>query len=127
MASSEQPNLWVTQGDELLLCGIRCNQCGSTQFPPQPYGCEACGADGSCLEEVRISSKGTLRAYTTVHLDQKLQTPFQVAEVQTEASQLVRGRLEFPQAELGSLVQGAVREIEGTQRFVFVPAVEGKN
>ncbi|MEM9624038.1 MAG: hypothetical protein AAF993_20535, partial [Pseudomonadota bacterium] len=92
--------------------------------PPQPYGCEACGADPGQLQEKFFLAEGELRTYTTVHLDQKLATPFQVAEVQTAASQPVRGRLEFPQAEQGSLVRGAIRETEGKAQFVFV-SVEG--
>lgn len=121
MAGSEKPGLWQTKGDKILLRGVECRRCGSIQFPPQPYGCEACGADASQLQEKLILAEGELRTFTTVHLDQKLATPFQVAEVQTEASQPIRGRLEFPQAKQGALVRGAIREIEGKEQFVFVP------
>lgn len=126
MSDSEKPSLWEQKENELLLRGVECRLCGSIQFPPQLYGCEACGADESWLREKLIPAEGTLRTCTTVHLDQKLETPFQVAEVQTEASQPVRGRLEFPHAKLGSVVRGLIREIEGKERFVFV-SKEGGN
>lgn len=126
MSGTEKPGLWEARGGELLLRGIECGVCGSVQFPPQPYGCEACGADPGQLREKLFAAQGTLRTYTTVHHDQKLATPFQVAEVQTAASQPVRGRLEFPHAEPGSPVRGAIREIEGKERFVFVPLEDGK-
>ncbi len=127
MAEAEKPGLWVLQDNEVLLRGTLCKACGSLQFPPQPYGCEACGADASLLEDHVFSSRGTLRTYTTVHLDQKLETPFQVAEVQTEASQLVRGRLECSEATSGVMLEGEIRDIDGEARFVFVPVREGGN
>lgn len=121
-----KPGLWLEQGDALFLRGVQCKHCGCVQFPPQPYGCEACGADAQNLEEYLLPARGTLRVYTAVHHDQKLETPFQVAEVNTEASQPVRGRLEFPDATPGALVEGVLREIEGRERFVFVQSTEGE-
>ncbi len=105
-----------------MLRGVRCGACASVQFPPQPYGCEACGAAPQYLSEALIPARGTLHTLTTVHVDQKLTTPFRVAEIKTEADQFVRGRLDDSDAVVGGLVQGVVRQVEGTERVVFVPA-----
>jgi uncharacterized OB-fold protein len=123
--TEENPELWVEQDGAILLRGVRCDQCGSVLFPPQHYGCEACGADETHLAEALISSDGKLRSFTTVFVHQKLETPYQVAEVETAARQLVRGRLVHPDPKLGDQVTGVVGISGETVDFVFKPQAEG--
>ncbi len=106
----------------MLLKGVRCKNCGSILFPPQPYGCEACGADGASLEDFEFSSRGTLHSFTTVYVHSKIETPYQVAEVQTAARQYVRARLEHPDPRVGDDVTGSVRMTGDIAQFVFAPA-----
>lgn len=119
---SDREDLWIEKGSEIFLRGVRCSNCESVLFPPQPYGCEACGADGGALENVEISSLGTLHSFTTVYVHPKIETPYQVAEVQTEARQYVRARLDHPRPQVGEDVVGSIRTIDGAAQFVFVPA-----
>ncbi len=117
---SEKRELWVEQSGVIFLRGVKCDRCGSVLFPPQAYGCEACGADETHLREFLFPSSGTLNSFTTVHVHPKLETPYKVAEVKTEARQLVRGRLEHEHPSVGEAVMGAVEVIDGTPQFIFV-------
>ncbi len=49
-----------------VLKGRRCG-CGYTFFPPQDYGCEACGAGPDTLSPVDLSGRGVLESFVTVH------------------------------------------------------------
>lgn len=117
----EQDNLWIEKGGEIFLRGVRCRNCGSILFPPQSYGCEACGAEGGSLETVEFSSQGTLYSFTTVYVHPKIETAYQVAEVQTEARQHVRARLDHPDPHVGDSVVGRIQTIDDAAQFVFVP------
>lgn len=44
------------------LNGQRCGDCGVLFFPPNPYGCEFCGAPPEQLVPAKIAGRGTLRA-----------------------------------------------------------------
>ena len=119
---SDHEDLWIEKGGEIFWRGVRCRNCGSVLFPPQPYGCEACGAEGSSLEAVEFLSRGTLHSFTTVYVHPKIETPYQVAEVQTEARQCVRARLDHPDPRVGENVVGSIQTIDDSAEFVFVPA-----
>ena len=122
--TEDNQELWVEQDDVILLRGVRCDECGSVLFPPQHYGCEACGADETHLAEALVPSEGKLRSFTTVYVHQKLETPYQVAEVETAVRQLVRGRLEHPDPKLGDMVTGRIQTIGEAPGFVFVPQAD---
>ena len=49
---------------------MKCASCGYVAFPRQPYGCEKCGAAGTALSNIELSSNGTLASYATVHMHQ---------------------------------------------------------
>lgn len=119
---SDREELWIEKGGEIFIRGVRCTNCESVLFPPQPYGCEACGADGSFLESFEFLSQGTLHSFTTVYVHPKIETPYQVAEVQTEARQYVRARLDDPDPQVGKNVVGCIQIIDEDAQFVFVPA-----
>lgn len=119
---SDREDLWIEKGSEIFLRGVRCSNCGSILFPPQPYGCEACGAEGGSLEDFEFSSQGTLHSFTTVYVHPKIETPYQVAEVQTEARQYVRARLDHPDPQVGDAVIGCIQiNDDDDAQFVFVP------
>lgn len=120
----DEQALWEDRGGTIMLRGVKCDQCGNVLFPPQHYGCEACGADETHLEEAVFASEGTLDTFTTVHVHHRLATPFKVAEVRTAASQPVRARLEHSDPKRGDAVVGCVQLIDGTPCFVFVPRAE---
>jgi uncharacterized OB-fold protein len=50
---------------EQRLMGSRCSSCGALHLPPRPL-CPAC--HGEELEWVEMSGRGTLRAFTTIHI-----------------------------------------------------------
>ena len=119
---SDREDLWIDKGGEIVLRGVRCGNCESILFPPQPYGCEACGAEGKFLKDVMFSSKGILHSFTTVYVHPKIRTPYQVAEVQTQARQYVRARLDHPNPKVGEDVVGRIQTIDDDAQFVFAPA-----
>jgi uncharacterized OB-fold protein len=73
---------------------------------------------------VPVPSGGKISTFTTVYLHQALKTPYNVAEVLTEAGPVVRGRLESPDPQIGDPVVGSVEIIDDEPRFVFVPQSE---
>lgn len=51
-------------GDEAYLVASKCRSCGYIAFPPNPI-CAACFKDGT-MEELALSRRGTLYAFTTI-------------------------------------------------------------
>lgn len=79
-----QPELYSANAETTpALNGGRCQACGYVFFPPQHYGCEACGAPPEKLEPVSIRGSGTLHSFATVHLHQSksIETPFTVGVI----------------------------------------------
>jgi uncharacterized OB-fold protein len=58
---------WFTAGDDPRLLGHRCASCGSFFFPKIAGECRNPGCDGTELEEVPLSNRGTVWSYTTNH------------------------------------------------------------
>ena len=121
---SEESALWVEQGGEVLLRGTRCNECEGLFFPPQTYGCEACGAPDTSLREDLFIPSGNLVSFTTVHLNDNATTPYQLCEVMSVARQPIRARLEHASPNIGDSVLGALREYDDKLQFVFVPEIK---
>lgn len=88
--------LFTSGGDDRpRLRATRCDVCGTRYFPPQRFGCEACGADGDALADELIEGWGTVHASTTVHHHPfGLPVPFAVAEILLDAGPTVRGLLD---------------------------------
>ena len=65
------------------LAATRCPACGRLATPPEPYGCEGCGAPAATLEPIELAATGSVRATATVHRHHKPDpaTPFTVVEV----------------------------------------------
>lgn len=47
--------------------GHQCRRCDRRAFPPDPYGCERCGADASQLDSVGLPPTGVVHAVAQVH------------------------------------------------------------
>lgn len=67
----------------ITLLGHRCRRCDRRAFPPDPYGCEGCGADADQLDPVDLRPAGVIHALATVHRHHRElpATPFTVATI----------------------------------------------
>jgi uncharacterized OB-fold protein len=81
-----------------FLNGGRCRACGYVFFPPQRYGCEACGAPPEKLDPTQLSGCGRLHSYATVHLYQgkDLEAPFTVGLIVLDDGPAIRSLLTKP-------------------------------
>ena len=84
--------LFLENPNGLLLCGQKCAACSTLSFPPNPYGCETCGAPASKLSEHPLEARGRLHAFATTHLAPRndLAAPFTVAVVALDAGPVIR-------------------------------------
>ncbi|HUY27402.1 MAG TPA: OB-fold domain-containing protein [Candidatus Binataceae bacterium] len=81
-------------GDPVIYAG-KCAACGYVFFPPQRYGCEACGALPERLETAPMPARGRLHSYATVHLYQgkDLAAPFVIGVVVLNGGPAIRATL----------------------------------
>jgi uncharacterized OB-fold protein len=121
--AEERDRPWSEEDGTPAVRGVRCGACGATLFPPQRYGCTACGARGEQLAPVAIPATGTLHAYAMVHRHQSHPTPYLIGEVVLDAGPMVRSLL-APELSprIGQRVRGVVRD-DG-QALVFTGAQE---
>lgn len=77
------------------LDATRCGTCGRVATPPEPYGCERCGALAATLDAVTLAATGTVRSAATVHRHHKPDpaTPFTVVEVLIDGGPALKGLL----------------------------------
>jgi uncharacterized OB-fold protein len=89
------PGLYPASGEHPPLLGQRCTGCGRVAFPPNPYGCEACGAEPAALEPRELAGAGELAAFATVHLHagKGIDAPFTVGLVVLDDGPAVRATL----------------------------------
>lgn len=111
-----EPTLYSAEAS-VALHGRRCSACGHVFFPPQDYGCEACGAGPEHLEIEDISASGNLIASAAV-LRHPL-APFTLGTVVLDSGPAVRVVVEGPGLGLlpGTRMRGALvatGENEGT-------------
>jgi len=64
-------------------------------FPPQRYGCEACGAPPDQLEPATLGGRGLLHSFATVHLHQGkgIEAPFTVGVIVLDDGPAIRSIL----------------------------------
>lgn len=101
-AAAAQPELYSSQTrDEPALNGARCRACGYVFFPPQPYGCDSCGATPDQVEKFALRGRGTLHAFATVHLHQgrDIQAPFTIGLIVLDDGPAIRVTLDAPTDE----------------------------
>lgn len=96
----------------------RCGRCGLITTPPEPFGCEQCGAPASDAVAAEIEPVGTVTSFATVHRHHRSepQTPFTVLAVRLDAGPALKGVYigETP-ARIGDRVTGDA--VEGLIRF----------
>ena len=73
----------MTADEPVELIGHECSSCGRVAFPPDPYGCENCGAPADALLRCELEAAGTIRALAVVHRHHRPSpsTPFTVATI----------------------------------------------
>lgn len=73
-------------------------QCGRLAFPPNPHGCEACGAAGALVAEEMLAGRGRLLAFvTTHHANQRdIPVPYTVASIALESGPVIRALMSKP-------------------------------
>jgi uncharacterized OB-fold protein len=93
--------LYPAEGSRPPLYGQRCRACDRVAFPPNPYGCEACGALPDALERRELAGAGTLSAFATVHLHpgQGIRAPFTIASILLDDGPTIRATLTCPTDE----------------------------
>jgi uncharacterized OB-fold protein len=113
--------LFVEGDGAVALRVVHCASCGSVLFPPQHYGCERCGSCDDALTDTTVPARGRIHSFALVHRHARLETPFQIVEVLTDAGPIVRARLDDPAPAIGDAVVAKVRRIDGADVLVFVP------
>jgi uncharacterized OB-fold protein len=123
--AEDRPSLWVEREGGIALRGVHCADCGADIFPPQGYGCTACGAHGPPLAEVEFPAEGRLRTYAVVHVDRSRPTPFTVGELVLDAGPVLRVRLtDGAVARIGARLRGVLVERDGAPSLEFAPVQE---
>lgn len=97
-------------GDPPVILGQECGRCGRRAFPPDPYGCEQCGAEAGELATVELEAAGTIHAVATVHRHHNPapETPFTVATIVLDDGITLKAVLHGDEAgaEVGARVHG---------------------
>ena len=91
------------------IVGHRCRRCGRRAFPPDPYGCERCGATADELEAIDLAARGTIHALATVHRHHhpRPETPFTVATIVLDDGVTLKAVLTGRgEPEIGAAVEG---------------------
>ncbi len=65
-AGAELDLPWEDQGGTIGLVVGTCETCRHLFFPPQTYGCERCGADGTALGRRTVASRATVEALVRI-------------------------------------------------------------
>lgn len=116
-----------------FLIGQRCRHCSRVAFPPDPYGCEACGALADQLEPMELRAAGAVRAVATVHRHHREvpPTPFTVAAIVLDDGPLLKAVLteESAGAQVGDRVYGVTEPAHSPLplRFASVSDQTGTN
>jgi len=92
------------------IVGQVCGACGRRSFPPDPYGCEACGAPVDRLTTTELAATGVIHAVATVHRHHhpRPETPFTVATIVLDDGVTLKGVLtgDTSAAAVGARVRG---------------------
>ena len=128
----EKPQLYTVapDGRSLHLLAARCDACRALTFPAGSYGCRVCGAAPDRLTAEKLSGRGILREFITVHLElvPGLKAPAVIGDVEIADGLIEEAVMGCTEAELACdiIVQAVPVEIgEGDKRRVacrFVPA-----
>lgn len=132
--SHPPPELLGTASDGTpFLIGHRCQHCSRVAFPPDPYGCESCGALLDQLEPTELRASGVVQAVATVHRHHREvpPTPFTVAAIVLDDGPLLKAVLadESADAQVGDCVRGVAEPADSPLplRFARVDDQTGTN
>jgi uncharacterized protein len=121
MAPDEE-ELWSEEAGGAVLHAMKCEACSVVLFPPQRFGCVACGAAPEQLRRASIPAAGRVHSFAVVNRHHSHPTPYTIAEVELDAGPLVRGLLEDgARLHAGLRVAGKPVQVEGRSELVFVP------
>lgn len=112
--------LFEAGAEHVSLAGVRCRQCGRLSFPPQHYGCEECGADGSALAPAKFRAEGTLLHAVHVPEADDGRPAYTLAEVRLTEG-VVLHALAADGTGTGTAVAGRIRELFGRPVLRFEP------
>ncbi len=100
--------------DPPVMVGHRCAICLRIAFPPDPYGCEKCGALATELDEFELEAKGSVRAVATVHRHHhpSPSTPFTVGVVELVGGPVLKAIVEGEAVAVGDSVIGVLVDVE---------------
>ncbi len=97
-------------GSPPTIVGQECKACSRRSFPPDPYGCEACGAAVEQLARTELAATGVIHAVATVHRHHhpRPETPFTVATIVLDDGVTLKGVLtgDTSAAGVGTRVRG---------------------
>jgi uncharacterized OB-fold protein len=108
--------LFIEDSTPPALRGQRCGICDAVAFPPNPYGCEKCGAPATKLIDQALAGRGRLRAFATTFIPPRkdMPAPFTVASIALADGPVVRALLTSPTDEslsIGDEVQAVLVSI----------------
>lgn len=85
-------SLFLGDTVRLRLRGQKCSHCNRVAFPPNPYGCEICGAPKDALLEQPLAGEGRLKAFATTYLAPRkdMEAPFTVASIALKDGPVIR-------------------------------------
>ncbi len=110
------------------LLGQQCRACARISFPPNPHGCERCGATAADLSDHPLEGRGRLRAFATTHLSPRrdIPAPFTVAVIELDAGPVVRAFMTCRDSDalaIGDAVRARIVVSEdGARQLRFEPA-----
>lgn len=87
-SSDEDSRLWFESDGTVLLVHLGCTSCGTAIFPPQPYGCLRCGAEGASLERRATAARGVVVDGVEVHVNAEATVPYRVGRIRLESVDL---------------------------------------
>jgi uncharacterized OB-fold protein len=117
-ATPLMPAWGVAHLPELL---AHCRLCGTYTFPPNAYGCRACGADTTQLARVPMPGTPRLRNFVTIHDDVApgLTPPVVVGEVELAPGVVEEALIavgDESQLQLGMAMEAVGADPADTQR-----------
>lgn len=111
-------SLFEVGSNGALLHASTCANCGAVYFPPQPFGCERCGAEPTALAPIDLVPEGVLETFAIVHsLDPAGEVI--IGEVRLDSGPLVRVRL-AALADVGCRMIGVATPETDASNLCFV-------
>lgn len=120
--------LWSQLGDSVVLNGLRCSGCETFLFPPQSFGCPACGAHGAALTPATIPPLGRLHSFAVVNLHATYPTPYTIGEVELDTGPVIRALVDDSvPCEVNDRVRGQVVQTDNGPELMFIGLEEGQS